>query len=163
MWNAFNFLTYHLISVIPCSLRRAFVLLKCPQPRNPRWAERGEGWGASRTTCFCVSIRDFFFWAWLPQRRNMRNSRLSERVFMMESVKSSHHFPVCDMGCHARTVSVVFRRRTHCSAQRDRSPLWGIGVPISPCISLKIFMREGGFRTHSCTEKARPWACPGPW
>lgn len=88
----------------------------------------------------------------------MRKSRLSERVWIIASVKVSHHFPVCDMGSPARTVRVVFNKSTPCSAQRVRSPFFGVGIPISHWISLKIFISDGGFLTHSMTEKQSPCA-----
>jgi hypothetical protein len=86
----------------------------------------------------------------------MTNLLLSERVLMTASVKVSHHFPVCDMGSPARTVSVVFMRRTPCFAQRVRSPFFGVGIPRFSCISLNMFLSEGGFLTQSMTEKERP-------
>ena len=88
----------------------------------------------------------------------MRKSRLSERVWIIASVKVSHHLPACDMGSPARTVRVVFNKSTPCFAQRVRSPFFGRGMPTSSLTSLKIFMSDGGFRTHSMTEKQSPCA-----
>lgn len=57
---------------------------------------------------------------------------------------------------------MVLRSSTPCSAQRVRLPFLGAEIHRSPCISLNIFISDGGFLTHSSTEKESPWACPGP-
>lgn len=132
--------------------------------------------------CFVVSIRALFFCAWLHQSQKIRKSRLSESVWITESVNVSHHLPACDIGCPARTVRVVFRRRTPWWAQWVKLPPVplsfgeGLGerfvfvaIPPAPLSqggnnqlllslsnSLNIFTSDGGFLTPSCTENESP-------
>ena len=48
---------YQVIGVRLCCSKKMLVLEKCLQPKKPRWAERGEGCGASSTRCLVLSIR----------------------------------------------------------------------------------------------------------
>ena len=43
------------IGTRPLLSRKALALEKCLQPRNPLCAEKGDGWAAFRTRCFCAS------------------------------------------------------------------------------------------------------------
>ena len=77
------------IGLMPCADKKALVLEKCRQPKNPAEAERGLGCAHSRTRFLFVSISAFFFLAGEPQSKNTAGFSRAERRFMIASVNSS--------------------------------------------------------------------------
>ena len=57
--------------VCPFLIRYSFALLKCLQPKKAPPA-KGEGWAASSTRCFVVSIHSFLLLAKFPHNRKTK-------------------------------------------------------------------------------------------
>jgi len=132
-------------------------------PKNPLWAEKGDGWADSRTTCFSVSISLFLLRAKFPQKTKITCSFCSEIWWITKSVKFSHPIFSWLAGRHDCTLKIELRRNTPWSAQRVRFPCDQREIPRSWCNSWKILRKLGGIFTHFATEKLIPWACPGAW
>ena len=86
IWKSFGLILYSSIFV---NLRILLPFEKCPQPKNPRWAESGLGCGPLRTRCFLPSILFSFFCANPPQRIKTTLRHLSETALIAPSVISS--------------------------------------------------------------------------
>lgn len=159
--NLFGF--YQEIDFFPhfssCSLH----LLKHLLPKNPLWADSGDGWADSSIRCLLVSMSGFLLRASLPQSIKTKWSEFALRYLMMFSVNISQPWPRWLPALWASTVRVLLSSNTPCFAQRVRSPELGMGAPVSALISLKILRSDGGIAMSEWTEKARPFAWPGPW
>lgn len=83
---------YHVISSIPHCFRYSLVAENGRLPKNPLWAENGDGCGEAMIKCFVLSMSDCLEMAYFPQRMNTRCFRSRERVRMTSSVNASHHF-----------------------------------------------------------------------
>lgn len=116
----------------------SLVFEKCLQPKNPRWAERGEGCTACSTWwCFWKQIEnhamtakqekplltferlgrtllmaDPFFWAYAPQSKKTRPCRLLLSHWTTASVKTSQPLSLWELAWCARTVSTAFSKST---------------------------------------------------
>lgn len=53
----FFFKVYQLMGVLPWAVRYSLALEKCRQPKKPRYADRGEGWGAVSTRWRDLSMK----------------------------------------------------------------------------------------------------------
>ena len=80
----------------------------------------------------------------------------SDRI--TSSVNFVHPILAWLAGSLALTVSTAFNNSTPCFAQAVKLPELGIGMPISLCSSLNIFINEGGGFIPSGTEKLKPIA-----
>ena len=136
---------------------------KCLHPKNPAWAESGEGCADSNTWWIDWSTIAALFRAYRPQRINTKPFLDEDNLVMTESVNTSHPFFWCDPAWPSLTDSVAFNNKTPCFAQLLKSPDWGIWIPQSLLSSLKMFLRDGGWGIPLGTEKLKPWAWPGPW
>ena len=155
--------SYHEIGVLLHCCNCRLHLLKHLLPKNPLCADSGDGCADSSMRCFEASISVFLLRASRPQRINTRWSEFWLRYSMMCLVNSSQPWLRWLPARCASTVSVLLSRSTPCLAQRVRSPEFGIGVPTSSWISLKMLRRDGGIVMPALTEKASPLAWPGPW
>ena len=122
---------------IQLSCKYWLVLEKCLQPKKPLYAENGDGWAASKTKCFFVSINDFLLFEKLPHNIKTTCSFFSEMKRITVSVKISRPNHWCDEGTQARTVKKAFKSKTPSSCDHFvRSQLDGTGCPRSSCNSL---------------------------
>ena len=151
------------MGVNPFCNKNSFVFEKCLQPKNPLYADKGEGCTLSKTKCLLVSIKDFLLRALPPQRINTTFSFCSEISLITLSVNHAQPHLECEFAWCARTEREVFNSRTPSFAHLVKFPLSGISQPISVRYSLKIFSSEGGLSIPSCTEKQSPCACPTLW
>ena len=147
----------------PCFVRYALVFEKCLQPKNPLYAESGDGCAHSNTKCLDVSIKDFLLRAFPPQRINTTCSFCLEINSITLSVNQAQPHLEWEFAWCSRTDREVFIKSTPSFAHLVKFPLFGSGQPTSDCNSLKIFCKDGGFCTPSCTEKQSPCACPTFW
>lgn len=137
---------------------------KCLQPKNPRWADSGEGCTACRTWCRFLSIAAPFFWAYEPHNMNTRPSRFLLSHCTTASVKVSQPLSLWELAWCARTVNTALSNSTPCLAHPVRSPCLGCVKPsISDVSSLYMFSKLGGGGTGLFTLKHNPWAWFGPW
>lgn len=150
------------IGDFPWLSRYIFALENGFDPKNPLWAEKGDGWGEVIIWCFVLSMSNFFDIAKLPQRIKTIPSLFSERVRMTVSEKFSHHFHWCEAGTHSRTVSTALRRSTPCSAQSERS-VSVLVIERSLESSLNILRRLGWAFDSFGTEKESPIAAQAVW
>lgn len=132
-------------------------------PKNPRYAESGEGCGAERTMCRSRLISICFFPAGLPQRTKTSGLGCSSSFWITWSVKLSQPLFRWEFAWLFWTVNTVFNKKTPCLAQGVRFPVVGVGIFRSADSSLKIFLSEGGSLFPSSTEKLNPCAWLGPW
>ena len=77
------------ISFLFIAFKILFASAKCPQPKNPREAERGLGCGASRMKCCGARIISRFLRAFAPQSRKIIGSGRSFKSSQTRSVKIS--------------------------------------------------------------------------
>lgn len=96
----------------------------------------------------------------MPQRINTIHSRVSERVWIILSVKFSHPIFACDAGSQERTVSTALSKSTPCSAQSVSSIFVRL-TQISDSISLKIFRKLDCILESFGIENESPIAAPG--
>ena len=68
-----------------------------------------------------------------------------------------------EFACPGATVSTVLSSKTPRCAQGSKQPCSGMAKPRSRVNSLRMLRKLGGMGTPGGTEKAKPWACPGPW
>ena len=54
----------------PWAFNSSLHLEKCLHPRNPRCADKGDGWTDFNKWCFLPFTTDAFFWAYEPHNRN---------------------------------------------------------------------------------------------
>ena len=153
---------YHSIANPPWDMRYASVRENGRDPKNPVWAENGEGCGEVMIWCFEVSMRDRFAIAYAPQRMNTTPSLHSDIDLIAASVNVSHPCFWWEAGSHSRTVRTLLRRRTHWSAQSERSVAVR-RIPRSDSSSFRIFLRLGWGRDPSGTENESPIAAHGVW
>lgn len=149
------------MGVSPCSSKNWLVRLKGLEPKKPRWAERGLGCGLSMTWALvskCLRLR-----ASEPQRMAAKGFCLRLfRALTAVSVTSSQPLPRWEAGLPTPTVRTRLSNITPCSAQRERSPVFGAGFLRSSESSWKMLMREGGRTlTVSATENDSPTGCEG--
>lgn len=161
------FLSHQSIGSFPWLSRYIFVFENGFDPKNPLWAENGDGCGDVIIWCFELSISDFFEIAKFPQRIKTIPSLFSERIRIVASVKFSHPFPWCDAGLPCSTVNTAFRRSIPCSAQSVRS-VSVLVIQRSLSNSLNIFRRLGWGLLPLGTEKDNPIAaqigfCHSEW
>ena len=133
-------------------------MLKCLQPKKPLYEDSGLGCGAFRSKCFGLSTFDAFFCAGAPHKRYTIGLSCSLRTLITASVNFSQPMLLCEFASCARTVRTVFSIRMPCFAHFSRYPLDGISQPMSSCISLYIFTKDGGMAIPGFTEKQRPCA-----
>ena len=134
-------------------------------------ADKGEGWLACRMRCvaraslcdIACSIKARLRWACAPQSRKTQGWASAATAAIRASVRASQPQPAWLAACAASTVRTVLSRSMPRSAQVCRQP-WAGGVrPRSRASSLRMLRRLGGMACPGGTEKARPWAWPGPW
>ena len=77
----------------PASTRAAFARENGRLPKNPLWADRGEGWADSMTTWRVVSMRARFLRADAPHRMNTTRSGFAFTARITSSVKVSQPLP----------------------------------------------------------------------
>lgn len=77
----------------PVSVKKALALEKWPQPKKPRLAERGLGWGAVSTRWWGLVISRCLLWAGRPQRRKTTGVSLSLSSSKTLSVNLSQPLP----------------------------------------------------------------------
>ena len=116
------------IRVFPIFSRISLVSLKQLLPRNPRWAEKGEGCVVFRIKCFEVSINFSLLWAKAPHKRKIIFSFCSESFWITTSVKSSQPILLWLAGFHPSTVRIALSRNTPCSVHFVKSPFFAIGI-----------------------------------
>ena len=108
------------IGASPCCSNSWLVCEKWRQPKNPRWAESGDGCGAFNTWWRLRSIKLPFFCACDPQSRNTMPSRFSFSAAITLSVKVSQPSLAWECAWPPSTVNTVFNNSTPCSAQLCR-------------------------------------------
>lgn len=120
--------------VLPCLSKSWLHWEKCLHPKNPRWADSGDGCGALRRWCFfygrkkkaekyslqifnvrfyvTLSTTDAFFWAYEPQRRKTTPLQLSLIHLMTASVKISQPLSLWEFAAPDLTVNPALSRST---------------------------------------------------
>lgn len=149
------------IGVSPRLSKKRLHFEKCLHPKNPLYAESGEGCTLSRTKCCGLVMSAFLLRAFPPQSIKTIGSFRSFRCLIMLSVSCSQPLPLCELASPERTVKTVFKRSTPCSAHGMRYGEVFL-MPTSLSISLKMLTSEGGASTPGLTEKLIPCACPSP-
>ena len=100
-------------------------------PKNPLWADSGDGCADSMIVWRVVSISGFFRRADAPHRMNTTCSGLASTAAITWSVNVSHPLPWCEAACPARTVSVALSSSTPWRAHASRLPWSGGSMPRS--------------------------------
>ena len=96
----------------PLLFKYSFALLKCLHPKKPRYADKGLGCGAVKIRWpRFLATSSCFLMAKLPQSKNTRFSRVSDRRLMMVSVNCCQPIPAWLAAMWARTVSDAFSKR----------------------------------------------------
>lgn len=108
------------IGSIPCMIKKELHFEKCLHPKNPRYAESGDGCGASRIKCFGLLSIAFFALAGLPQSMKTIGLSCSFKTRIAASVNSSQPIPLCELAWCALTVRTVFKSKTPCLAHFSR-------------------------------------------
>lgn len=143
-------------------IKKSLHLLKCLQPKNPEFAENGLGWLAVKIKwfgLFSIGIKDL---AWLPHSINTIGEFCSFKILTISRVKVCHNSFEWEAGLCSITVRLVFKSKTPCFAQGERSVESDISILRSAWISLKIFFRLGcGLPLWQL--KASPSAWPLIW
>ena len=148
---------------MPLSFKNSLHLENGLLPKNPLWAESGDGCADSKIKCRDPSISVFLLRASLPHKIKTRCGRSEFKNFITSVVKISQPFPLCDFGLCASTVKTVFNNKTPCFCQFAKLPRGFACLPMSLSISLYILIRLGGIGAEFGTEKASPSAAPGVW
>lgn len=176
----------------PFFSRKALHFEKWWHPKNPRWADRGEGCTALSTKCLVckgkgyygllfslledlvISVKRRLTWftpaaltcACLPHKRNTTWGQFLSMYLIISSVNCCHPIEEWDAGEFARTVREAFSSRTPCLLQPSRYPCFGalnLSGPKSSASSLYMFWSDGGGGTPGFTEKQRPCAWLTLW
>ena len=114
----------------------SFVLEKGLLPKNPLWAEKGEGWADSMMKCFLVSISIFLLLAKLHQRIKITQEVCLDIACMIWSVKVSQPIFQWLAGSQAFTVKIALRSNTHSQHHFSKFPPFGISIHRSSWSSL---------------------------
>ena len=124
---------------MPLDFRNLLVLENGFDPKNPLWADKGEGWTEVIIKCLDVSITSSIDWACLPHKMKTMLFNLEETISIAFFVKISHPRSLCEFALSFSTVKTVFKSKTPWLAHDCRFPELGIGIFKSDSNSLKIF------------------------
>src|SRR5262249_59779747 len=103
----------------PSSARALFAPENGLLPKNV-FADRGDGWPASRMRCFFLSINSAFFLAELPHSRKTAGFARTLMALMTASVNVSQPCSLCELAFPDCTVSTALSKSTPCEAHEVR-------------------------------------------
>lgn len=129
-------------------------------PKNPLYAERGEGCALSIIRWLSLFISPRLERAFPPHKINTVFFVLSEMSFITLSVNHAQPQLACEFARCSRTVSVVFKSNTPSFAHFVRSPQSGSFILRSLSISLYMFLSDGGRGTPRLYRKAQSVRLP---